>query len=91
MRKMLAVVCVAIFTFFVGCEESQEEHIRWENIKKTYRLNQASDMIHEIVYIKDSRTGLCFAYGWGGSANGGPALATVPCDAVPPELLTVVK
>jgi hypothetical protein len=45
--------------------------------------------IASIRYLKDSRTNDCFAYYWGGLANGGPALAAVPCESIPPDLLTV--
>lgn len=36
-----------------------------------------------IVYVRDVRTGLCFASGWSGDSRGGPILTNVPCtDAV---------
>src|SRR5260370_41991665 len=47
------------------------------------------ELIGSIRYLKDSRTNNCFAYYWGGLANGGPALAAVPCESIPAELLTV--
>jgi hypothetical protein len=46
-------------------------------------------LIASIRYLKDSRTNACFAYYWGGEANGGPALSEVPCESIPAELLTV--
>jgi len=41
-------------------------------------------VLQEIRYIKDPRTGICFAYRWGLPIFDGPslALATVPCEAV---------
>lgn len=51
------------------------------------RRQRGDDIAADIVYIRDSATKLCFAYGWReyGSAEftvGGPMLANVPCDAV---------
>jgi len=56
----------------------------------------ATEVIDIITYIKDSRTGICFAYLWktewvGGTYRGGPALACIPCESVPPELLTIAS
>ena len=49
--------------------------------------------IKKILYIKDPRTNICFSYiaesGYAGAIN--PALATVDCKKIPPELLVVVK
>ncbi len=41
----------------------------------------------KIHYVKDSRTGLCFANGWSGGYNGGPFAATVPCSPEVEKLL----
>jgi hypothetical protein len=46
-------------------------------------------------FIKEPRSGLCFIYVWRGAnsyiwrgvASGGPVLATVPCESIPPGLL----
>ena len=55
----------------------------------TARTQQADKaIIASIRYLKDTRTNACFAYYWGGEANGGPALAAVGCDSIPAELLT---
>ena len=40
-----------------------------------------------IRYIYDERTGICFAYLWGGDYRGGPALAVVPYEAVKDHLV----
>jgi hypothetical protein len=41
-------------------------------------------VLKQIRYLEDARTSpaICYAYMWGGMANGGPALTAVPCDAV---------
>jgi hypothetical protein len=41
----------------------------------------AKEVTDEIIYMQDVRTGLCYAYYWGGSAHGGPALTVVPCES----------
>lgn len=75
MRKIIAILCVAVFAFFVtGC--------------KMEKAGDAFLIQDELHYMKDSRTGLCFAYCW---VNKELAFATVPCEAIPPELLTVIK
>lgn len=113
MRKMLAVVCVVVFAFFVnGCRCEKDVDVREMRKSHAQRINRdkvacgfdAEEVINSIQYVKDSRTGLCFAYYWGNVSHDGPkiywgnvsgphnlALTTVPCDAIPPELLTVVK
>ena len=43
-----------------------------------------ADVLAKICYVADERAlpALCYAYLWSGSMNGGPALTSVPCDAV---------
>ena len=38
--------------------------------------------VAQIVFAKEPKTGLCFAYMWGGGWRGGPALANVPCESL---------
>ncbi len=41
------------------------------------------DRIESMQFFKEPQSGLCFAYFWQGyAAEGGPALASVPCDKV---------
>jgi len=92
MKQTLAVMCiVALALFAIGCEEPEEARAREEVERAQWLQSNANKVIGDIQYIKDPRTGLCFAYYWGDTNFGGPALATVPCEAVPPELLTVAK
>lgn len=46
--------------------------------------NDANTLAKHLTYLRDPRTGLCFAYIFEtrGSHQGGPALAHVPCDRV---------
>ncbi len=50
-------------------------------------IDAAESLVADLVYVKDVRTGLCFAYAWGGQANGGPILTNVDCRAIPAVLL----
>lgn len=50
-----------------------------ENVEQEGKAN----IRERIVYVRDDRTQLCFAAGWGGTGHGGPILTNVPCtDAV---------
>ncbi len=58
-----------------------------------WRRARGDDIASKIVYIRDSATKLCFAYGYvvqspgTNSATGGPMLANVSCEAVKAYLL----
>ena len=48
----------------------------------------ANNIVGRISYVRDPRgTDLCYAFLWMGAASGGPALASISCRSVPPELL----
>ena len=91
MRQILAVCVVVLALFAAGCEKSQEVRAQEENQRVQRLQANANEVVGSIQYIKDTRTGLYFAYYWGGAGNGGPALATVPCEAIPPQLLVIAK
>lgn len=69
MKGLLAFVLIGALT---GCQDKDET--------SRYQHPAAYLMAH-LEYVKDDRTGLCFAYGLVGEDNGGPVLATVSCDA----------
>lgn len=71
----------------MGCQNDQSKK---EEQTRLLQLS-ADEIVGKLHYIKDPRTGLCFAYYWGGTANGGPALANVPCEAIPTNLLWTAK
>jgi hypothetical protein len=50
-------------------------------------------VLNSIGYVRDPRTNLCFAFRWGVPYYDGPslALATVPCEAIPPALLQIPR
>lgn len=52
----------------------------------------ANDVVSRIQYVKDPRTGLCFAcYGERGGFSSGSPFAVVPCEEIPASLLTVAQ
>lgn len=84
-----SLVLLALFT--LGCEEAETaEYAQAREAARVYGLQVETDqIISSLRYIKDPRTGLCFASSWRGGVHGGPGLAMVPCEAIPPQLLTV--
>lgn len=90
LRKKMGIVIsylVAIIGLItlVSCAVSLENE-RQESQRKANRT------VSRFQYIKDPRTYLCFAYFIReGGYSGGPALATVPCEAIPPELLIIAN
>lgn len=87
------VLALVLGVSLVGCTE-KEGMDKYKNLAllgTMERQQMVNSIVWSIAYIKDSRTDLCFAYRWGGDARGGPSLATVPCEAIPPNLLTVSR
>jgi len=79
-------LCLAVAIAIIGCGEKSSPAEREALVKQSMEQTQES-VATRIKYIHDPRTGLCFAYFWeeygaGTSSVGGPALATVPCNAV---------
>lgn len=68
-KLIIAVLCIG---FLQGCESDELNRIQANEIRK------------QITYIKDDRTGNCFAC-YEDSYHGG--LATVPCESIPDYLL----
>lgn len=93
-KRVFRLGLLMVVAFFASC---QDEHVRNRLEGPTNEevldpaQNRAEVIVREIRYIKDASTNLCFAYYWGGSFHGGPSLATVPCEAIPPHLLTVSR
>ncbi len=83
---VFAVISFTIFYLVSSLPTSQEMAERTAN-RRTQQLQlQTNHVVSEIQYIKDPRTDLCFAYSWIGK---GKTMATVPCEAIPENLLTV--
>ena len=78
---LVFAVTVAL-SLFVGCGEKTQEQRRTEFIQEEVR-----EVKNYLAYFKDEQTGICFAVSGFDSVYSGPALATVPCEKVPEELL----
>lgn len=75
-------LCLAVAIAIIGCGErsspAEQEALARQSIERTQER-----VVENIQYIRDPRTGLCFAYFERGVHGGlAPALATVPCSAV---------
>lgn len=68
-------ILILLCLFLCGCETNDQE--------------RANNTVNQIIYIKDPRTDLCFAYVWKGGGYGGPGLACVPCDKIPKNMLII--
>lgn len=65
----------------------QKESIEKDKAKQiAARSSRVKEIIYDILYIKDERTNICFAYHYDGQ---GPALATVQCENIPSEMLII--
>jgi hypothetical protein len=91
MRRLAVLVMLLVVVALVslGCKKS--EILSDKQLAQRQLQSNADNVVAKIQYIKDPRTGLVFAYYWGGQANGGPALTVVPEASVPKELVTVAK
>lgn len=92
--KIFIIVALIILALFplpavVRILESNTQTAQEKDEK--YKQLIADEVINEMQYIEDPRTGLCFAYIWRGGSRGGPAMALVPKEKIPPELLRVGK
>ena len=95
-KKILLVLVVAITVLFLvviifrsgpPTANRAASSWAWNNTMGFGSPADAVRAVESVVYEKDSRTGLCFAYVWGGGVQGGPALSWVPCAEVPGYLL----
>lgn len=86
--KIVIVAFGAIVLTCVRVSLKMPEEAQAEETGHAQRLlqNTANQIVNNIWYVKDPRTNLCFAYCY---YLDGMALATVPCEAIPPHLLTV--
>jgi hypothetical protein len=98
-KRVLGITAGTILLFSCADEPTlspqddlKERQKAWtEHVKE-----KAASVYPKIMYMKDPRTGLCFAYLWEekGRMNGiygGPGFTWVPCDSVPRRLLVVPK
>lgn len=96
MNIVLLVASVVIFSVAVWLTHNLNKnyHIQNTTVETQYTtsvVKQATEVVNEIIYIKDPRTNICYAYYWGGAGNGGPALTVVPEEKIPASLIINVK
>jgi hypothetical protein len=65
-------VSLTIFASIIGCDDVEEAHER--------RLDDANFVVSHLFYIKDDKTGICFAV-WKEFDNQA-AITVVPCEKV---------
>ena len=78
MRKSKIILAI-VSLFIISCEVNDEQKIE---IKRKQNLSEIKRVKENIIYFKDEKTGICFAYVWIGSEHGGPALTVVPEEKV---------
>ncbi|MEN9341880.1 MAG: hypothetical protein RIQ54_136 [Candidatus Parcubacteria bacterium] len=83
----LVVLGVLSSPYFKHIRESQiQERKRAE---KEYIQYEADRVVNNIRYIQDPQTGICYAYYFDiNSRIASNSLTVVPCEKIPPELLT---
>lgn len=89
MKKALYALLIGVAAF--GCKRSPDEMKAVLSEQKQNTQASVNEVVNSIIYIKDPRTSLCFAYYWGGAANGGPALTVVPSESIPTNLLWIAN
>lgn len=96
--KYLIMIGAGILALFAsGCrkkEKPEDVQARVEADSVQQLQDRASQLldVDGIQYIKDERTCLCFAYYfWSVGHNQVLDFTMVPCESIPPHLLTIVK
>lgn len=82
MKTLKIVTAIVVVMSLVACGPNQPSNNSQDNNQK---IHNAKQLVQDIVYIKDDKSGLCFAYAWhNGSYDnyGGPVFTQVPCDKV---------
>ena len=93
---IIGIAFVVFILFVVGLflsarhEETDEELARKEEQRLEINKNIAKQIVNDIIYIQDPRTNppTCFAFFRRGRGAG---LASVPCESISSQLLSVAK
>ena len=86
---LLVTLIVSSYFFLPRYGEEERRAVR-EGAEVSRKQEIANATVRGIVYVKDPRTGICFAC-IRQSDYGGPVLATVPEEKIPPELLIIAE
>ena len=68
--------------FSIDTPEKIAERVSFRIEQLNTRVDAFQESLSEMVFVHDAASDLCFAYLWHGMANGGPAIAHVPCDGI---------
>lgn len=74
---------VLLFLFLigiVGCNDDEHSPHGWGGDISPQL--EVKDIQKKMFYFQDKSTGLCYAFYWGGTSYGGPAMTLVPRDKV---------
>lgn len=84
MAFLVLISAIGIFNIFnaigVSADERRLNYIRSAVADPSIREEYYREILNNMVYLKDERTGLCFSYHWGGGSDGGPAISRIDCD-----------
>ena len=75
MKNLLLIACFA--ASLAACKKDED---RTRDSRNRWIDGTADQLSQSLIYFTDHRTGLCFAITWVGSYDGGPAMASVPCE-----------
>lgn len=95
-HKALAAMLLILLALTVGCVDQadlQQNSLEFDRSAnrdpnaQSKEWQRRQELSNTIIYFRDDRTNLCYAYLWaetrlGQSSVGGPGLANVPCEAV---------
>ena len=84
----LSVVLTVLWNVNNLLTTPEQVRVRKENAQVEKNQATANEVVSKIIYIKDCRTGRCFAYFQGSVGYGGPSFTCVPCEGIPRDLLT---
>lgn len=73
---------IAITLLIISACTSEATERREAAERKQAAIDNANFVMENLEFVRERRTGLCFAYEWQGFANGGPMLAWVPCSGL---------
>lgn len=80
MKNINVILGMLALVIIVGCSANFSSNNEPEN-----KTNNAKQLVKDLVYVRDDKSGLCFAYSWY-SANsnhyGSPVFTEVACEKV---------
>ncbi len=98
MLEVMIVVMIIVMTVipavqFYSSIKEQTERQATKKVQTETPRSETDQLVDDIQYVKDPRTGLCYAYRWNKEDSHHSyesetfSMTLVPCDKVPKELL----